>query len=289
MIKLLRGDSVGDCELFKHRDSLRQQIGLPPNYDKLLPLTRNRLLLHSGERGPLIEDFLRLGDRINMLRSVASSLRCLSSGRNSYANFCTSLGRPFVPPTQDAVLIWSTIFAPGRTFRNYLGRLKKGCMLAGANLDWYAPEVKSASDGLRRAKRGQFAFRNFLFSKDLFATISTLGWERMPPQLIFIAFLSPLRIPPEALQLRMAFADDPIAEFVTQDEKALIGARPFEGADALVIKLSWKKNLGGCCILRRTRLCNLGLRLGARIWPPPPPPPPPASGPSSETESNPGN
>ena len=87
-------------------------------------------------------------------------------------------------------------------------------------------------------------------------------------QLIFIAFLSSVRIPSESLQLRRDFLDDPIAEFAAQDEKALIGTRPFDGADALGIKLSWRKNLDGGCILRRTCLCNIGSRLGARIPPP---------------------
>ena len=64
-------------------------------------------------------------------------------------------------------------------------------------------------------------------------------------QLISIASLFPLIIPSEALQLRRAFADDPIAAFITQSEKALIGARPFGRTDALVIKLSWRKNLDG--------------------------------------------
>ena len=268
LIKLLRVDSVEECQLFKQWDALRQQLGLPPNFDKLLPLTRNRLLLHSGERGPLIEDFLRLGGRINILRSVASSLRCLASGLNSYANICATLDRPFMPPSQETVLMWSATFADGRTFRNYVGHLKKGCLLGGFTLEWCTPAVKAASDGLRRAKRGHFAFPNFLYTKDIFRIISALGWEAVFSQLVFIAFLFSLRVPSEALQLRRAFADDPISEFVFQEEKALIGVRPFEGSVALIIKLSWRKNLDGGCVLRRPCLCNLRSRLGARICPP---------------------
>ena len=61
-----------------------------------------------------------------------------------------------MPPTQDAVLIRSAIFAPGRTFRNYLVHLKKGRMPAGTNLYWYTPAVRTASGGLTNAKRGHF-------------------------------------------------------------------------------------------------------------------------------------
>ena len=115
MIKLLRVDSVEERDLFKQWDALRQQMGLPPDFNKL-PLTRNRLLLSLNGQGSTVEDFQRLGGGINILRSVASSLRCLSPGLNSYANFCIAANRPFMPPTQDTVLMWSTIFAPGVHF-----------------------------------------------------------------------------------------------------------------------------------------------------------------------------
>ena len=90
-----------------------------------------------------------------------------------------------------------------------------------------------------------FKFPNFLYSEDVLATISTLGWERLFSQLIFIAFLFPLRIPPDALILKRSFRGDPISVFAPQDEKALIGVRKFKGTDTLVIKLGWRKNLAG--------------------------------------------
>ena len=158
-------------------------------------------------------------------------------------------------------------FRPGRTFRNYLGHLKKGCMMAGADLEWFTPGVKAASDGLRRAKRSHFAFPNFLFASDIFFTISTLGWGGMFCQLIFTTFLFSLRVPSEALLLRRAFADGPISEFISQDEKALIGVLPFRGTGALITKLSWRGDLEGGCILKRTCLCNLGSMVGNRISP----------------------
>ena len=132
-----------------------------------------------------------------------------------------------MPPTQDAVLMWSSIFAPGGTFRNYLGQLKKGCILAGGNIERYTLAVRTASDGLRNAKRGHFAFPNFLLIRDIFAIISTLGMGEDVRATNFHRLPFSLIIPPDELQLRRAFADDPIAEFVTQNEKSLIGARPF--------------------------------------------------------------
>ena len=76
--------------------------------------------------------------------------------------------------------------------------------------------------------------------------------------------------PSDALHLRMAFADDPIAEFVDQPTKVLIGVRKIDDADFLVVKLSWRKNLDGGCILKRACLCNTGSSAGARIFTPAP-------------------
>ena len=113
--------------------------------------------------------------------------------------------------------------------------MKKGRILAWTNLDRYTPAVRTASDGLRNDIRGHFESPNVLPVKDIFTTISTLGWGGVFPHLISIEFLFPLRVPSEDLQLRRAFADDPIAEFITHHDKALIGVRPFERTGALII------------------------------------------------------
>ena len=52
MIKLLRVDSAEEGGLYKQRGALRQQIGIPPDYDELLRHTRSRPLLLSGEKRP---------------------------------------------------------------------------------------------------------------------------------------------------------------------------------------------------------------------------------------------
>ena len=177
----------------------------------------------------MLEEFLRLGSQINILRSVGSSLRCVSPGLNSFASFSTLLNRPFFPSSEYSVVLRSSAFAPGKTFGNYAWHLRKGCNLVNASTDWFPPRVETVAKGLRQAKKGMFKFPNFLYKKDIFSIISALGWERMFSKLIFIAFLFSLRGPSEALLLRRAFIDDPISEFVPQDEKALIGVWKFKG------------------------------------------------------------
>ena len=267
LIHQLRVDSVQETQIYKDWVKLRILLDLPEDFDSLLPLARVKLLDTKRDRGLLLEEFLKLGSQINILRSVGSSLRCVSSGLNSFASFSALLNKPFFPPSEDLVALWSSTFVPGKTYGNYVGHLKKGCNLVNVTTDWFSPRIRAISKGLRQAKKGTFKFPNFLYSKEIFSIISTLGWERMFSQLIFIAFLFSLRIPSEALILKRAFRDDPISEFAPQDEKALIGVRKFKGVDTLVIKLGWRKNLAGGCILRRVCLCDES-SLGRRICPP---------------------
>ena len=80
-------DSVPEPTAFKEWEAQRMSLGLPADFDTLLPSTKNRLLANSGNRTSEIEHFLELGTRVNILRSVGGSLRCLSSGLMSYAKF----------------------------------------------------------------------------------------------------------------------------------------------------------------------------------------------------------
>ena len=161
-----------------------------------------------------------------------------------------------MPPTEKSVLLWSATFAPGRTFRNYVGRLRKVRSLLGSPSDCATKAAYAAADGLRKARKGTFKFPNFLFATNISNLVDFLGWDRGFTLLAFVSFLSPLRVPSEALLLRMAFRDEPIGEPVNRPEKALAGVRSFKGVGALVIKMSWRENLEGGCILKRTCICG---------------------------------
>ena len=198
---------------------------------------------------------------------------------NSYASMCSLLGRPFFPPLEDTVLLWGSSFGAGRTYRNYIGHLKKACLLADCTLSWYSPSVKEIARGLRFAKRSPFTFPNFIYTQDLYRIINPLGWAEIFTQLVFPSFLFSLGIPSEALPMRRARPSGRISEFVPQDGRVPIGVRCCAGAECLVIKMSQRKNLSGGCILKRLFLCGDASHQARKIWPPPPPPPDLASGP----------
>ena len=124
LISQLRADSVDGASVFREWDAERNSLGLPIDFDMLLPLSKTRMLSNSGNMASEGEHFLELDARVNIMRSVGGSPRCLSSGLTPYANFCSLPSRPFMPPTGKSVLLWSAAYAPGRTFRNYVGHLR---------------------------------------------------------------------------------------------------------------------------------------------------------------------
>lgn len=113
LISQLMVDSINDTSVFKDWDRARLSLGLPEDFDSLLPLPKSRLSARSGNRPSGVEQFLELGDNVNILRSAGGSLRFLSSGLALYANFCSLINRPFMRPTEKSVLIWSATFDPG--------------------------------------------------------------------------------------------------------------------------------------------------------------------------------
>ena len=268
MILSLRVNNLCETKYFKEWVRLRKVIGLGESYNDLMPNARVRALANAKVDKGVIEDFLRLGVKINHLRSVAGSLRCVSSGVHSYISFCVMVGRPFLPATEDSVLLWGSSFRPGRTFGNYLGHLRKGCLVFGSSLDWDTTAVRSVAKGLKSAHRIPFKFPNFIYTQDIFTIVNSIGWQSEFAQIRFISFLFPLRVPSEALLMIRAFSDDPIERFVPQADKVLIGTRSWNGIDCLIIKMSWRKNLTGGCILRRPCLCEDSNLRAQRICPP---------------------
>ena len=161
--------------------------------------------------------------------------------------------------------MWGSVFKPGRAYRNYVSHLKKACFLAELPLAWYTPAVIGIPRGLKAARNTSFRFPNLLYTADLSLIIDELGWEGEFSQLRFIPFLFPLRIPSGALVMRRAFPEGIISERVAQKERALIGVRKFHSLDALIVKMTARKNLTCGCILKRPCLCQDGNPQASKI------------------------
>ena len=225
-------DSVDKTQIHSEWGELRQKLLLPPDFDTKIPLTKTKMLASTNAPAALLGSFLEPGAEINILRSVGSSLRCVSSGINSYVSFRTLLRKP-IPPTDDTVLSWRATFAHGKTFRNYVGHLKRGRILAGHPLEWNSSAAKAAAAGLIKAKRGTFQFPNFISHQDMFKIINFLRWGRVFSQLIFISYLFAQRAPQRHSTSEGLLPKTPLPNLRTDP------LRPLSGLEGWETPISW--------------------------------------------------
>ena len=92
--KQLRTDSVKQTGFYKDWINTGAHIGLPKGFEEQRPNEQMRLLTISGADPASTEYFLRMGAKVNALRLVNGSIRCVSSGINSCVSFSTLMGRP---------------------------------------------------------------------------------------------------------------------------------------------------------------------------------------------------
>ena len=166
---------------------------------------------------------------MNILRTVESSLPSAHAGVASYDRFCKLADRPSFPPTEDTVKLRSTTFNPGKTFCQYLAHLQKASALLDHTTEWLTPTVRQLEKGRKNAQDLSSKFANFIKSTDLISLLTFLKLDSEMGHACFISFLYALRAPSETLRLVRALADDRLAEFIPQEEKALIGPANTKG------------------------------------------------------------
>ena len=70
LISQLRVGAVAGASVFREWEAERGSVGLPIDFDMLLPLAKTRMLANSGNMASEVEHFLELGDKVNILRAV---------------------------------------------------------------------------------------------------------------------------------------------------------------------------------------------------------------------------
>ena len=132
--------------------------------------------------------FLTLGAEINILRSVKSSLPCVRSGVASFMRSADLLARPNFHPTSETAQLRGSTFNPGRTFGNYLARLKKGCALLNSDTYGLAPVVRGVAKGLKNAHGMSSEFPNFIESTLLLGMLKFAKPDSATGQAYFMSF-----------------------------------------------------------------------------------------------------
>ena len=110
-------------------------MGIPDNYDKLTPGAQVEALSGPAIDRKTLTRYLTLGADRDILRTARASLPVVRSGVAFYLRFCHLLARPYFPPTDDTVQLWSSTFNPGKTFNQYLYHLQMASTLMNMRPD----------------------------------------------------------------------------------------------------------------------------------------------------------
>ena len=273
ILKKFQFKTIEETEFWTERQELATKLGIPGDLDKITPSRTMHWLAMADDNRHLVPEFLRASKQVNTLRSVQGSLRPVASGIRSYVHFCSLVNRQPFPPSENTVQLWSTIFNPGGTFRNYIQHLAKACFLMDMDTFWLTPAVRNLAKGLESSLDTSFRFPNFIFSKDLLKILDHETIDSQFGQLCYLSYLFSLRVPSETLQIRRAYHDDPLTQFVHQEDRALMGIRKYENNELLVLKFARRKNIRGGCVLFRPCICYenhpraIGLCPIHTVWP----------------------
>ena len=251
LLKKSQQRKITDTEIYKEYRQLRGSVELPANYDTLAPMLRAQGLSRATAGDRDCRAFLKAAEKHNITRSTKGSLRSVASGIRSYGRFCDVLGRAPFPPAESTVRSRINLFKPGRTYKNYMAHLKKAFLLLEMDIARDIPAIRTIAQGLENSQGRSFAFPNYLLPKDILYIRDHEGAGSPFSPLAFISYLFSLRVPSEALQIRRAYADDPLTEFVPQADKALLGLRQYKGQQMMVLKFAFRENIRGGCVLFR--------------------------------------
>ena len=201
------------------------------------------------------------------MKCTRLNYKAFASGIRCFFAFCELKGAKPFPIKEAHALEWGSIFNEGQTYQSYLNCLRKACFVLRYPIDWYSPAVVYAARCLRAAGKRKIRFPNFIRSELVLRIIKHEGDDSEFARLAYLAFLFAFRVPSEALILQRASKNDEIELFTPQREKGLISLRRTPQGLMLIVKLSYRKNMPGGCIMRRPCFCKLGSKNAARLCP----------------------
>ena len=255
LINSIKAKTIDETKLSTQNVSLKQQLQLPENYDRLTPTGKTKAIAALGPSAPGLLEYLDSQAKINVLRGVQGCLRSVASGITSYVKFCSAVQATPFPITKTILRRWSATFRCTPTFGLYLNHVKKAAVLLGQDTSWHDTEMKAIAKGLANAQDKSFAFSNYVFSQDLMGILEWETWHSPLAQVAFLSYLFSLRVPSETLHLRKATKYDKLLKFEPQEQKVLMGIQRMDDTEVLVAKFRFRKNMRGGCILIRPCLC----------------------------------
>ena len=156
----ISADSAKDSELGRAFSAQATELGLSPDdCDGMGPREKMRKVAENATSTEQISRFSQAGAQLNLLRNCDASLRSAAAGIRCWGRFCDVAARPRIPPTEEGALARSSFFGAGRSFKIYVKRLEKACLLLGVGASWKSKAVAAAGSGLSKAGARSFSPR----------------------------------------------------------------------------------------------------------------------------------
>ena len=115
-----------------------------------------------------------------------------------------------LPPPSFGIAAWSRIFRCARTFKGYVGKLKIACMIAQVPLDVFRKDLTDRCALMIEKSQGPPRERMFIRRHLLVRLVNLAKQERDESSalLYVLSYAFMLRVPSEALPMRMATVED---------------------------------------------------------------------------------
>ena len=246
-----KAKTIDEAKSPTNNELLKQKLNLPENYDNLTPTGKTKEIAARAPSSPGLADFLDSQARTNMLRGPRGCLRSAASGIENYVRFCSAAQATPFPVTKTTLRRWSAAFRCTKTFGLYLNHVKKASILLEQDTSWRDAEIRAIANGMANAQDRSFAFPTYVLSTDLTNLIDWETWHSPIAQVAFLSYFFSIRLPSDALQLRMASTSDKLLKFAHHKENVLIGANQMEDTEVLVAKFRFRKKIRGGCVLLR--------------------------------------
>ena len=159
LLDQIRAKNIDDTKIAHEKKAMARRVGAPADFGRLTPGNKTKWMVNSTAPSILLDAFVHNGRELNVMWATQGSLRSVSSGIRSYANFCPARDRHWAPPTANAVKEWRANFNPRRTFQMYLRHLQKSAYLLCRPINWAAPAVTTISAGIEQHRESPFNSR----------------------------------------------------------------------------------------------------------------------------------
>ena len=157
-----------------------------------------------------------------------------------------------LPPTPDGLLAWSRVFAVKGTFCNYLCKLSLACQIAGVDCSAFEhPALKRAKrtiGSLENAPRPKRAVTIGLLEQ--LVSLCSLQKDLLSQILYLVSYIFLLRVPSEALPLRIGAPDEAFTPMERDEQSKL-----FVSDENIRLRLAKRKNKPNGSFMTRTCWC----------------------------------